>query len=119
MLFNQRILLKTTPLIFLEKENNGIIACVKDDNAQLRESNIITVDMFKKSFYQFIPYHFITHERINILKSINLISEYSMHFITVDIRYVSSQKYKYNEIFIGKKLLRGLMHNYLSGVSER
>lgn len=95
----------TIPLISSGKENNGIVAYIKDDNAQLWEANTITVDMFGKAFYQSVPYHCVSHGRVNILKSINPISEYPMRFIALAIECVSSQKYEFNEMCTGKKLL--------------
>lgn len=57
------------PLISSGKTTNGICMYIaKQENAVLFEGNMITVDMFGKTFYQANPFYCVSHGRVNILK---------------------------------------------------
>ena len=57
------------PLISSGKTTNGVCMYIeKQEKAVLFEGNMITVDMFGKTFYQANPFYCVSHGRVNILK---------------------------------------------------
>lgn len=94
------------PLVSSGKENNGIIAFVEDEKARLWEKNTLTIDMFGKVFYQESPYFAVSHGRVNILLPKISMTKGCLQFIGCAIEKVSSQKYAFNEMCTGTKVLK-------------
>lgn len=95
-----------TPLVSSGKENNGIIAFVEDKKARLWEENTLTIDMFGKVFYQESPYFAVSHGRVNILLPKISMTKGCLQFIGCAIEKVASQKYAFNEMCTGTKVLK-------------
>lgn len=57
------------PLVSAGKFNNGICKYIEkgDGRSEIFKGNIITIDMFGKSFYQAQPFYAVSHGRVNIL----------------------------------------------------
>lgn len=94
------------PLVSSGKENNGIIAFVEDEKARLWEANTLTIDMFGKVFYQESPYFAVSHGRVNILLLKISMTKGCLQFIGCAIEKVASQKYAFNEMCTGTKVLK-------------
>lgn len=94
------------PLVSSGKENNGIIAFVEDEKARLWEKNTLTIDMFGKVFYQESPYFAVSHGRVNILLPKISMTKGCLQFIGCAIEKVASQKYTFNEMCTGTKVLK-------------
>ena len=94
------------PLVSSGKENNGIIAFVEDKKARLWEENTLTIDMFGKVFYQESPYFAVSHGRVNILLPKISMTKGCLQFIGCAIEKVASQKYAFNEMCTGTKVLK-------------
>lgn len=94
------------PLVSSGKENNGIIAFVEDEKARLWEENTLTIDMFGKVFYQESPYFAVSHGRVNILLPKVSMTKGCLQFIGCAIEKVASQKYAFNEMCTGAKVLK-------------
>lgn len=94
------------PLVSSGKENNGIIAFVEDEKARLWEKNTLTIDMFGKVFYQESPYFAVSHGRVNILLPKISMTKGYLQFIGCAIEKVASQKYAFNEMCTGTKVLK-------------
>ena len=94
------------PLVSSGKENNGIIAFVEDEKAQLWDKNTLTIDMFGKVFYQESPYFAVSHGRVNILLPKISMTKGCLQFIGCAIEKVASQKYAFNEMCTGTKVLK-------------
>lgn len=94
------------PLVSSGKENNGIIAFVEDEKARLWEKNTLTIDMFGKVFYQESPYFAVSHGRVNILLPKISMTKGCLQFIGCAIEKVASQKYAFNEMCTGTKVLK-------------
>lgn len=94
------------PLVSSGKENNGIIAFVEDEKARLWEANTLTIDMFGKVFYQESPYFAVSHGRVNILLPKISMTKGCLQFIGCAIEKVASQKYAFNEMCTGTKVLK-------------
>ena len=94
------------PLVSSGKENNGIIAFVEDEKARLWEENTLTIDMFGKVFYQESPYFAVSHGRVNILLPKISMTKGCLQFIGCAIEKVASQKYAFNEMCTGTKVLK-------------
>lgn len=94
------------PLVSSGKENNGIIAFVEDEKARLWEKNTLTMDMFGKVFYQESPYFAVSHGRVNILLPKISMTKWCLQFIGCAIEKVASQKYAFNEMCTGTKVLK-------------
>lgn len=94
------------PLVSSGKENNGIIAFVEDEKARLWEENTLTIDMFGKVFYQESPYFAVSHGRVNILLPKIRMTKGCLQFIGCAIEKVASQKYAFNEMCTGTKVLK-------------
>lgn len=94
------------PLVSSGKENNGIIAFVEDEKARLWEENTLTIDMFGKVFYQESPYFAVSHGRVNILLPKISMTKGCLQFIGGAIEKVASQKYAFNEMCTGTKVLK-------------
>ena len=58
------------PLVSAGMTNNGIVMKIKegDGKSEIFNSNVITIDMFGKAFYQNIDFFAVSHGRVNILK---------------------------------------------------
>lgn len=95
-----------TPLVSSGKENNGIIAYIEESKAHLWEGNTLTVDMFGKVFYQESPYFAVSHGRVNILLPKIRMTKGCLQFIGCAIEKVASQKYAFNEMCTGTKVLK-------------
>lgn len=94
------------PLVSSGKENNGIIAFVEDKKARLWEENTLTIDMFGKVFYQGNPYFAVSHGRVNILLPKIRMTKGCLQFIGCAIEKVTFQKYAFNEMCTGTKVLK-------------
>lgn len=94
------------PLVSSGKENNGIIAFVEDEKARLWDKNTLTIDMFGKVFYQESPYFAVSHGRVNILLPKISMTKWCLQFIGCAIEKVASQKYAFNEMCTGTKVLK-------------
>lgn len=94
------------PLVSSGKENNGIIAFVEDEKARLWGKNTLTIDMFGKVFYQESPYFAVSHGRVNILLPKISMTKGCLQFIGCAIEKVASQKYAFNEMCTGTKVLK-------------
>lgn len=94
------------PLVSSGKENNGIIAFVEDEKARLWDKNTLTIDMFGKVFYQESPYFAVSHGRVNILLPKISMTKGCLQFIGCAIEKVASQKYAFNEMCTGTKVLK-------------
>ena len=94
------------PLVSSGKENNGIIAFVEDEKARLWEKNTLIIDMFGKVFYQESPYFAVSHGRVNILLPKISMTKGCLQFIGCAIEKVASQKYAFNEMCTGTKVLK-------------
>lgn len=94
------------PLVSSGKENNGIIAFVEDKKARLWEANTLTIDMFGKVFYQENPYFAVSHGRINILLPKISMTKGCLQFMGCAIEKVTLQKYAFNEMCTGTKVLK-------------
>lgn len=94
------------PLVSSGKENNGIIAFVEDEKARLWNKNTLTIDMFGKVFYQESPYFAVSHGRVNILLPKISMTKGCLQFIGCAIEKVASQKYAFNEMCTGTKVLK-------------
>lgn len=94
------------PLVSSGKENNGIIAFVEDKKARLWEANTLTIDMFGKVFYQENPYFAVSHGRVNILLPKISMTKGCLQFMGCAIEKVTLQKYTFNEMCTGTKVLK-------------
>lgn len=94
------------PLVSSGKENNGIIAFVEDKKARLWEANTLTIDMFGKVFYQENPYFAVSHGRVNILLPKINMTKGCLQFMGCAIEKVTLQKYAFNEMCTGTKVLK-------------
>lgn len=94
------------PLVSSGKENNGIIAFVEDKKARLWEANTLTIDMFGKVFYQENPYFDVSHGRVNILLPKISMTKGCLQFMGCAIEKVTLQKYAFNEMCTGTKVLK-------------
>lgn len=94
------------PLVSSGKENNGIIAFVEDEKARLWEKNTLTIDMFGKVFYQESPYFAVSHGRVNILLPKISMTKGCLQFIGCAIEKVALQKYAFNEMCTGTKVMK-------------
>lgn len=94
------------PLVSSGKENNGIIAFVEDKKARLWEANTLTIDMFGKVFYQENPYFAVSHGRVNILLPKISMAKGCLQFMGCAIEKVTLQKYAFNEMCTGTKVLK-------------
>ena len=94
------------PLVSSGKENNGIIAFVEDKKARLWEENTLTIDMFGKVFYQEKPYFAVSHGRVNILLPKISMTKGCLQFMGCAIEKVALQKYAFNEMCTGTKVLK-------------
>lgn len=94
------------PLVSSGKENNGIIAFVEDKKARLWEANTLTIDMFGKVFYQENPYFAVSHGRVNILLPKISMTKGCLQFMGCAIEKVTLQKYAFNEMCTGTKVLK-------------
>ena len=58
------------PLVSAGGANNGIVMYIKDGDGKSDkfDSNVITIDMFGKAFYQNKDFFAVSHGRVNILK---------------------------------------------------
>jgi len=74
------------PLISSGKFNNGICAHIAegDGKAEMFDGNVITTDMFGKSYYQSKPFYAVSHGRVNILIPRFKLSQYiALYLISV------------------------------------
>lgn len=94
------------PLVSSGKENNGIIAFVEDKKARLWDENTLTIDMFGKVFYQENPYFAVSHGRVNILLPKISMTKWCLQFMGCAIEKVALQKYAFNEMCTGTKVLK-------------
>lgn len=94
------------PLVSSGKENNGIIAFVEDKKARLWDENTLTIDMFGKVFYQENPYFAVSHGRVNILLPKISMIKGCLQFMGCAIEKVALQKYAFNEMCTGTKVLK-------------
>lgn len=94
------------PLVSSGKENNGIIAFVEDKEARLWDKNTLTIDMFGKVFYQENPYFAVSHGRVNILLPKISMTKGCLQFMGCAIEKVALQKYAFNEMCTGTKVLK-------------
>ena len=94
------------PLVSSGKENNGIIAFVEDKKARLWEENTLTIDMFGKVFYQEKTYFAVSHGRVNILLPKISMTKGCLQFMGCAIEKVALQKYAFNEMCTGTKVLK-------------
>lgn len=94
------------PLVSSGKENNGIIAFVEDKKARQWEANTLTIDMFGKVFYQENPYFAVSHGRVNILLPKISMTKGCLQFMGCAIEKVTLQKYAFNEMCTGTKVLK-------------
>lgn len=94
------------PLVSSGKENNGIIAFVEDKKARLWDENTLTIDMFGKVFYQENPYFAVSHGRVNILLPKISMTKGCLQFMGCAIEKVALQKYAFNEMCTGTKVLK-------------
>lgn len=74
------------PLVSSGKFNNGICAHIAegDGKAEMFDGNVITTDMFGKSYYQSKPFYAVSHGRVNILIPRFKLSQYiALYLISV------------------------------------
>lgn len=74
------------PLVSSGKFNNGICAHIADGDgrAEMFDGNVITTDMFGKSYYQAKPFYAVSHGRVNILIPHFKLSQYiALYLISV------------------------------------
>ena len=85
------------PLISSGKFNNGICAYIAkgDGKAEMFEANIITTDMFGKSYYQPKPFYAVSHGRVNILIPRFKLNHYIAKFVVsiLDASFLSKYSF--------------------------
>lgn len=71
------------PLVSSGKFNNGICAHIAegDGKAEMFDGNVITTDMFGKSYYQSKPFYAVSHGRVNILIPRFKLSQYTALYL--------------------------------------
>lgn len=71
------------PLVSSGKFNNGICKYIADGDgkAEIFSANIITTDMFGKSFYQDKPFYAVSHGRVNMLIPLFKMNSYIAKYI--------------------------------------
>ena len=71
------------PLVSSGKFNNGICMHISegDGKAEIFEGNVITIDMFGKSYYQANPFYAVSHGRVNILTPLFKLNQHIAMFL--------------------------------------
>ena len=85
------------PLVSSGKFNNGICAHIAegDGKAEIFEGNVITTDMFGKSYYQAKPFYAVSHGRVNILIPRFKLSQYIALFLIGILDSSFSSRYSF------------------------
>ena len=88
------------PLVSSGMNNNGVCKFIKtgDSKSQMFNGNIITIDMFGKTFYH--PYNFfaVSHGRVNMLFPKFKINKEVGIFLVKAIENSTTGKYSYNRM---------------------
>ena len=96
------------PLVSSGKFNNGICKYISegDGKAEMFCSNVITTDMFGKSYYQAIPFFAVSHGRVNILlPKFDLTADLAMFIVSVlDASFL--KKYSFTGMCNQKELIK-------------
>ena len=85
------------PLVSSGKFNNGICTYIAegDGKAEIFEGNVITTDMFGKSYYQAKPFYAVSHGRVNILIPRFKLSQYIALFLIGILDSSFSSRYSF------------------------
>ena len=96
------------PLVSSGKFNNGICKYIAegDGKAEMFDANIITTDMFGKSYYQPKPFFAVSHGRVNMLIPRFKLNIYTAKFLVsvLDASFLS--KYSFSGMCCQKELLK-------------
>ncbi|MBR4153530.1 MAG: N-6 DNA methylase [Selenomonadaceae bacterium] len=94
------------PLISAGFNNNGVCKFIKygDERSKIYDGNIISVDMFGKSFVHEYKFYSVSHGRINLLEPIEHLNSYQLQFISVSINKSSQGKFSYNQMCSSKRI---------------
>ena len=94
------------PLISSGMNNNGITKFILegDEKAELFKKNIITVDMFGKTFQHNYNFYSVSHGRINILSPKFNSNSYILYFIITSITESVKNIFSYNRMCSQKRL---------------
>lgn len=94
------------PLVSSGKFNNGICKYIAngDGKAEIFDANIITIDMFGKSYYQAHPFYAVSHGRVNMLLPRFKLSRETAMFIVSVIDASFSKKYTFSGMCNQKEL---------------
>ncbi len=94
------------PLVSSGKFNNGICKYIAegDGKAEMFDANVITTDMFGKSYFQDKPFYAVSHGRVNILLPLFRINSYIAKFLVsvLDASFLS--KYSFSGMCCQKEL---------------
>lgn len=94
------------PLVSSGKFNNGICKYIAegDGKAEMFDANVITTDMFGKSYFQDKPFYAVSHGRVNILLPLFKINSYIAKFLVsvLDASFLS--KYSFSGMCCQKEL---------------
>ena len=124
------------PLISSGKFNNGVCKYISegDGKAQIFEGNVITTDMFGKSFYQSKNFYAVSHGRVNILLPKFTMSKNTAAFIVGVMDASFSLKYSVSGMCNQKVLQKehlflpknsdgnpdfAYMESYMKGIMEK
>lgn len=96
------------PLVSSGKFNNGICKYIAegDGKAEMFDANVITTDMFGKSYFQDKPFFAVSHGRVNILLPLFKINSYIAKFLVsvLDASFLS--RYSFSGMCCQKALLK-------------
>lgn len=85
------------PLVSSGKFNNGICAHIADGDgkAEMFNGNVITTDMFGKSYYQSKPFYAVSHGRVNILIPRYKLNQYIAFYLISVLDSSFSSRYSF------------------------
>lgn len=85
------------PLVSSGKFNNGICAHIADGDgkAEMFDGNVITTDMFGKSYYQSKPFFAVSHGRVNILIPRYKLNQYIASYLISVLDSSFSSRYSF------------------------
>lgn len=85
------------PLVSSGKFNNGICAHIADGDgkAEIFDGNVITTDMFGKSYYQSKPFYAVSHGRVNILIPRYKLNQYIAFYLISVLDSSFSSRYSF------------------------
>ncbi len=94
------------PLISAGFNNNGVCKFIErgDDKSKIYGENIISVDMFGKTFFHEYKFYSVSHGRINLLKPLKNLNRFQLQFLTIAINESSKNKFSYNQMCSSKRI---------------